>query len=89
MRLSFVTQLKIEFLLPFTGCRKVLGKMPECVLFTKQTESTESQPLIFDFFSFVTNHLLYHCMFYVMLYRLLFFRLIFCSFFLYFLDDLD
>ena len=29
MRLSFVTQLKIEFLLPFTGCRKVPGKMPE------------------------------------------------------------
>ena len=28
MRLSFITQLKIEFLLPFTGCRKVLGKMP-------------------------------------------------------------
>ena len=28
MRLSFITQFKIEFLLPFTGCRKVLGKMP-------------------------------------------------------------
>ena len=28
-RLSFITQFKIEFLLPFTGCRKVLGKMPE------------------------------------------------------------
>ena len=27
--LSFITQFKIEFLLPFTGCRKVLGKMPE------------------------------------------------------------
>ena len=27
-RLSFITQFKIEFLLPFTGCRKVLGKMP-------------------------------------------------------------
>ena len=27
-RLSFTTQFKIEFLLPFTGCRKVLGKMP-------------------------------------------------------------
>ena len=26
-RLSFITQFKIEFLLPFTGCRKVLGKM--------------------------------------------------------------
>ena len=27
-RLSFITQFKIEFLLLFTGCRKVLGKMP-------------------------------------------------------------
>ena len=27
-RLSFRTQFKIEFLLQFTGCRKVLGKMP-------------------------------------------------------------
>ena len=27
-RLRFITQFKIEFLLPFTGCRKVLGKMP-------------------------------------------------------------
>ena len=27
-RLSFITQFKIEFILPFTGCRKVLGKMP-------------------------------------------------------------
>ena len=26
--LSFVTQFKIEFLLPFFGCRKVLGNMP-------------------------------------------------------------
>ena len=29
-RLSFTTQFKIEFLLLFTGCRKVLGKIPEC-----------------------------------------------------------
>ena len=29
MRLSFITQFKIEFLLPFTGCRKLLGKMPD------------------------------------------------------------
>ena len=27
-RLSFITQFKIDFLLPFSGCRKVLGKMP-------------------------------------------------------------
>ena len=27
-RLSFITQFKIEFLLLFNGCRKVLGKMP-------------------------------------------------------------
>ena len=29
VRLSFITQLKIEFVLPITGCRKVLGKMPD------------------------------------------------------------
>ena len=29
-RLSCITQVKIEFLLLFTGCRKVLGKMPAC-----------------------------------------------------------
>ena len=28
-KLSFITQFKIEFLLPFTGCREVLGKMPD------------------------------------------------------------
>ena len=28
-RLSFITQFKIEFLLPFAGCRKMLGKMPD------------------------------------------------------------
>ena len=25
---KFITQFKIEFLLPFTGCRRVLGEMP-------------------------------------------------------------
>ena len=29
LRLSFITQFKIEFLRPFTGCRKVLGKMSD------------------------------------------------------------
>ena len=28
-KLSFITQFKIELLLPFTGYRKLLGKMPE------------------------------------------------------------
>ena len=28
-RLGFIAQFKIEFLLLFTGCRKVLGKMPD------------------------------------------------------------
>ena len=27
-RLSFITQFKIEFLLPFTSCRKACGKIP-------------------------------------------------------------
>ena len=30
-RLSFITQFKIEFLLSFTGCRNVLGKMLDWV----------------------------------------------------------
>ena len=30
-RLSYITHFKIEFLLPFTGCREVLGKMPGLV----------------------------------------------------------
>ena len=34
-RLSLITQFKTEVLLPFTGCRKVLGKMPvSCVWFS-------------------------------------------------------
>ena len=32
-RLSVITQFKIEFLLPFTGCRKVLRKMPTLRVF--------------------------------------------------------
>ena len=28
-RLSFISQFKVEFLLPFTDCRKMLRKMPE------------------------------------------------------------
>ena len=31
-RLSFITQFKIEFLLPFTGCTRELGKMPASVV---------------------------------------------------------
>ena len=27
--IEFITQVKIEFLRPFTRCRKVLGKMPD------------------------------------------------------------
>ena len=37
-RLSSITQFKIEFLLLFNNCRKVLGKMPEyCGISIKQT----------------------------------------------------
>ena len=32
-KLIFITQSKIEFLLPFIGCRKVLGKMSDRVKF--------------------------------------------------------
>ena len=39
-RLSFITQFKIEFLLLFTGCRKVLGKMPELIYQCNLKENT-------------------------------------------------
>ena len=32
-RLSFIAQFKIEFLLSFTSCRKVLGKMPDIYIY--------------------------------------------------------
>ena len=32
-RMSFITQFRIEFLLPFTGRRKVLGKMPDLCMY--------------------------------------------------------
>ena len=35
MRLSFITQFKIEFLVLFTCCRKVLAKMPAFKPFSK------------------------------------------------------
>ena len=31
-RLSFITQFKVQFLVPFTGYKKVLGKMPDSTL---------------------------------------------------------
>ena len=45
IRLNFLTQLKIEFLLPFTGCRKVLGKMPGSVERSISTTFLFSPPL--------------------------------------------
>ena len=36
-RMSFTAQFKIELLLPFTGCRKVLGKMPARHLLEKRS----------------------------------------------------
>ena len=39
-RLSFITQFKIEFLLPFTSCRKVLGKMPDIYVCIEYSEHT-------------------------------------------------
>ena len=38
-RLSFITQFKIEFLLLFTGCRNVPGKIP-AVLNMSQSKNT-------------------------------------------------
>ena len=41
MRLSFIIQFKIGFLLPFTGCRKVLEKMPAKVYNIKPINITK------------------------------------------------
>ena len=38
-KLSFKTQFKTDFLLPFTGCRKVLVKMPVSKLFDVVAEN--------------------------------------------------
>ena len=43
MRLSFITQLKIEFSLPLTGCRKVLGKIPD--IDSLKNEASFASPL--------------------------------------------
>ena len=42
-RLNFITEFKIEFLLPFTGCRKVLRKMPERYIIVSVLQSHLSQ----------------------------------------------
>ena len=39
-RLTFITQFKIELLLPFTGYRKVFRKMPAEVIFLNYLFST-------------------------------------------------
>ena len=36
MRLSLITQFKIELLLPFTGYRKVLGKKPDIYIYISE-----------------------------------------------------
>ena len=41
-----ITQFKIQFLLTFTGCRKVLGKMPADELFAKVLRSLETWVLV-------------------------------------------
>ena len=38
-RLRFITQIKIEFLLTFTGCRKVLRKMTVYILVYMQEKA--------------------------------------------------
>ena len=43
-RLNFITQFKIEFLLQFTGCIKVLGKMPvQMHLCLREVRNTEEK----------------------------------------------
>ena len=44
-RLSFITQFKIEFLLPFNGCRKVLRKMRDYVKSVQIRKNTNQKKL--------------------------------------------
>ena len=44
-RLSFITQFKTEFFLPFTGCIKVLGKL-HLDLYSKMTTEKNAEPII-------------------------------------------
>ena len=61
--LSFITRFKIEVLLPFTGCRKVLGKMsdkyqnnsPYCSYFFLNFPSFNSRVFIFFVFCISSN----------------------------------
>ena len=43
-QISFITQLKVEFLLLFTGCRKVLGTMPDPSKISNSSHSWERGP---------------------------------------------
>ena len=45
-RFSFMTQFKIEFLLPFTGCKKVFGKMPAFMKLILEEQQKYLQPFI-------------------------------------------
>ena len=54
-RSSFVTQFKIEFLLPFISCRKVLGKMPALISLSKFRRRMRDFLFIFCIFSSVKN----------------------------------
>ena len=48
-RLSFITQFNIEFFLPFTGCRKVLGKMRAYYFYTNsQAKNNKSADYILN-----------------------------------------
>ena len=43
--LGFITQFKVEFLLLFTGCRKVVGKMPRDFKWKKMPDESLSHLL--------------------------------------------
>ena len=54
--MSFITQFKIEFLPPFTSCRKVFQKMPDLLLmllgdlFNGNTSFIVSGEMPFEYF---------------------------------------
>ena len=52
--LSLITQFKIEFLLPFTSCGKVFGKMPEQSVesnWIEKFKAIASLPILNSYFS--------------------------------------
>ena len=65
-RSSFITHLKIQFLLLFIGCRKVLGKQPDLkvrnIFMEKGYRKYALKTISYPFLIFVNSAQNYKCM---------------------------